>query len=142
MISTKNTPLNRASHAPLPDAKPDNWVDRHAPIATRPWLKLGRFDRPAGTWLLLLPGWQGLTLAAAIGRHAPDWTLMLRFAIGAAVMRAAGCAYNDIVDCDIDLKVARTALRPIPSGQISVKGAWGFVIACALIGLMILLTMN
>ena len=50
------------------------------------------------------------------------------FAIGAAVMRAAGCAYNDIVDRDIDAKVARTALRPIPSGQISVKGAWAFVL--------------
>jgi 4-hydroxybenzoate polyprenyltransferase len=142
MISTKSARGAPHPTAPLPDAKPDNWVDRYAPPAARAWLKLGRFDRPAGTWLLLLPGWQGLSLAAAIGRHAPDWTLMLRFAVGAAVMRAAGCAYNDIVDRDIDLKVARTALRPIPSRQISVRAAWGFVVACALIGLLILLTMN
>jgi 4-hydroxybenzoate polyprenyltransferase len=46
--------------APLPDAAPDNWVDRFAPETLRPWLKLGRFDRPAGIWLLLLPGWQGI----------------------------------------------------------------------------------
>jgi 4-hydroxybenzoate polyprenyltransferase len=57
-------------------------------------------------------------------------------------MRAAGCAYNDIVDRDIDAKVARTALRPIPSGQISVKGAWAFVFGCCGVGLLILLTLN
>jgi 4-hydroxybenzoate polyprenyltransferase len=128
--------------APLPDAEPDNWVDRHAPAALRPWLKLGRFDRPAGTWLLLLPGWQGIALAAALRGQAPSWRLFILFAIGAAVMRAAGCAYNDIVDRDIDAKVARTALRPIPSGQIGVKGAWAFVFGCCGIGLVILLTMN
>ncbi len=136
---TATTPRRDAA---LPDAEPDNWVDRHAPARLRAWLKLGRFDRPAGAWLLLLPGWQGIALADAIQRQAPDWTLMLRFAIGAMVMRAAGCAFNDIVDRDIDAKVARTALRPIPSGQIGVKGAWGFVVGCSLIGLSILLTMN
>ena len=136
---TVTTPVPAGS---LPDAKPDNWVDRFAPMVLRPWLKLGRFDRPAGTWLLLLPGWQGIALAAAMKARAPDWRLLLLFAIGAAVMRAAGCAYNDIVDRDIDAKVARTALRPIPSGQISVKGAWAFVFGCCGIGLLVLLTMN
>ena len=126
----------------LPDAAPDNWIDRHAPPRLRPWLKLGRFDRPAGIWLLLLPGWQGLTLAEAVRGRIPDLDLMVLFVIGAAAMRAAGCAYNDIVDRDIDAKVARTALRPIPSGQISVKQAWGFVLGCLVIGLMVLLTMN
>ena len=52
---------------------------------------------------------------------------MIAFAVGAALMRAAGCAYNDIVDRDIDAKVARTAGRPIPSGQINVKQAWAFL---------------
>jgi 4-hydroxybenzoate polyprenyltransferase len=58
--------------APLPDAAPANWVDRHAPTALRPWLKLGRFDRPVGIWLLMLPGWQGAALAAAMAHKAPD----------------------------------------------------------------------
>ena len=130
--------------APLPDAG-SNWVDRHAPEPLKPWLKLGRFDRPIGIWLLLLPGWQGIALALAMYRKAPglyDGWLFIGFAIGACLMRAAGCAFNDIVDRDIDAKVARTALRPIPSGRITVKQAWGFVVGCSLASLLILLTLN
>ena len=126
--------------APLPDAAPTNWVDRLAPAALRSWLKLGRFDRPAGIWLLMLPGWQGLALAAAMRGDLPDPVLMAEFFLGAALMRAAGCAYNDIVDRDFDAQVARTAGRPIPSGQISVKQAWAFVAVCCLAALAILLT--
>ncbi|WP_374600622.1 4-hydroxybenzoate octaprenyltransferase [Brevundimonas sp.] len=129
---------------PLPDAG-SNWVDRHAPEGLKPWLKLGRFDRPIGVWLLLLPGWQGIALALAQYRKTPDlydaW-LVVGFAIGACLMRAAGCAFNDIVDRDIDAQVARTAQRPIPSGQISVRQAWAFVIGSSLISLLILLTLN
>jgi len=128
--------------APLPDAVATNWVDRHAPVGLRPWLKLGRFDRPTGIWLLLLPGWQGIALAAAMERRLPDLRLIVLFAVGSALMRAAGCAFNDIVDRDIDAKVARTAARPLASGQISVKGALAFVAACCLISLAILLTFN
>ena len=62
-------PYKRCMTAPLPDAAPTNWVDRHAPPALRPWLKLGRFDRPAGIWLLMLPGWQGIALAGAMQRR-------------------------------------------------------------------------
>ena len=130
-----------AATAPLPDAQPSNWVDRFAPVGLRPWLKLGRFDRPAGIWLLMLPGWQGIALADALEQRAPQVSLLAEVLVGAALMRAAGCAYNDIVDRDIDAKVARTALRPIPSGQISVKQAWAFVIACCLAALVILLSL-
>ena len=130
--------------APLPDAG-RNWVDRRAPEGWKPWLKLGRFDRPIGIWLLLLPGWQGIALALAHYRVRPDlyevW-LFVGFAIGACLMRAAGCAFNDIVDRDIDRRVARTAARPVASGRISVKAAWGFVVGCSLISLLILLTLN
>ncbi|HEY8574158.1 4-hydroxybenzoate octaprenyltransferase [Phenylobacterium sp.] len=129
-----------AQTAPLPDAAPTNWVDRFAPAGLRPWLKLGRFDRPTGIWLLMLPGWQGIALAAAERGARPDWRLLLAFFAGAALMRAAGCAYNDIVDRHIDAKVARTAGRPIPSGQISVKQAWGFIAGCCLVALAILLS--
>lgn len=129
------------SGAPLPDAEPTNWVDAYAPAALRPWLKLGRFDRPAGIWLLMLPGWQGIALAAAMQGRLPDPVLLVLFFLGAALMRAAGCAYNDIVDRDIDAKVARTALRPVASGQISVKQAWAFVLGCSLVSLVILLAL-
>jgi len=127
---------------PLPDAAPSNWVDRHAPGWLRPWLRLGRFDRPTGIWLLMLPGWQGIALAAARHGQPPSPLLLLLFFLGAALMRAAGCAYNDIVDRDIDAKVARTAGRPIPAGQISVKQAWVFIALCCAASLAILLSFN
>jgi 4-hydroxybenzoate polyprenyltransferase len=128
--------------APLPDATADNWVDRCAPLGWRPWLKLGRFDRPAGIWLLMLPGWQAIALAAAMRGRWPDPWLLAAFLAGAALMRAAGCAFNDIVDRDIDAKVARTAGRPVASGRISVRQAWGFVAACSLAALLILLRLG
>jgi 4-hydroxybenzoate polyprenyltransferase len=130
--------------APLPDAG-RNWVDARAPEAWKPWLKLGRFDRPVGIWLLLLPGWQGIALALAAEGRTPGayeaW-LFLGFGIGACLMRAAGCAFNDIVDRDIDRQVARTAGRPVASGQISVKQSWAFIVACSLIAFLILLTLG
>ncbi len=129
------------SSTPLPDARPTNWVDRFAPLRLRPWLKIGRFDRPVGIWLLMMPGWQGIALADAMEHRAPNFGLMGLVFLGAALMRAAGCAYNDIVDRDIDAKVARTALRPIPAGEISVGQAWAFVIACCLASLVILLSL-
>jgi 4-hydroxybenzoate polyprenyltransferase len=51
------------------------------------------------------------------------------FFIGAVAMRGAGCTWNDITDRDFDAKVARTAQRPIPSGAVSVRGAYMFVLA-------------
>ena len=128
--------------AQLPDAAPSNWVDRYAPPALQPWLKLGRFDRPTGIWLLMLPGWQGAALAAAMAGALPDPWLLAKVLVGAALMRAAGCAFNDVVDRDIDAKVARTAMRPVASGQISVKQAFAFMALCSLVSLAILLTMG
>jgi 4-hydroxybenzoate polyprenyltransferase len=125
----------------LPDAQPDNWVDRFAPESLRPWLKLGRFDRPTGIWLLMLPGWQGAALAASMAGRWPDLLLLAKIFAGAALMRAAGCAYNDIVDRDLDAKVARTAGRPIASGRISVRQAVAFLIVCSLVAAAILFTL-
>jgi 4-hydroxybenzoate polyprenyltransferase len=127
--------------APLPDAANDNWVDRFAPKRLQPWLKLGRFDRPAGAWLLLLPGWQGIALASARAGLLPDLMLLAKFLVGAFLMRAAGCAWNDVLDRDLDAKVARTARRPVASGEISVKQAIGFLVLCSLVSFAILLTM-
>ena len=128
--------------APLPDAARANWVDRFAPERLRPWLKLGRFDRPAGVWLLMLPGWQGVALGDAPAARGPDARLLALIAVGALCMRAAGCAYNDIVDREVDAKVARTAGRPVASGRISVANAWAFLVALSVAALCVLLATN
>ena len=125
----------------LPDARPDNWVDRFAPEGLRPWLKLGRFDRPTGIWLLMLPGWQGVALATSMAGRWPDLLLLAKIFAGAALMRAAGCAYNDIVDRDLDAKVARTAGRPVASGRISVQQAAAFLVVCSLLAAAVLFTL-
>jgi len=124
----------------LADAPSRNWVDTYAPGATRPYLRLMRADRPIGTWLLLIPCWWGAALAAgAAGQAYPNpWHLVL-FAVGAFVMRGAGCVWNDVTDRDIDAKVARTRGRPIPSGQVSVRQALAFAVALSLVGLAVLL---
>jgi 4-hydroxybenzoate polyprenyltransferase len=134
--------LERAA-ATVPDAPPGNWVDRWAPAAARPYLRLARFDRPVGAWLLLFPCWWSLALAElSEGRPYPSPWYVLLFAIGAFVMRGAGCTYNDIVDREFDAGVARTRNRPIPSGQVSVAAAKLFMVALCLVGLLVLLQFN
>lgn len=106
------------------DAVPGNWVDRLAPEWTRPYLRLSRADRPVGTWLLLIPCWWGLALA--MGAGVPMWFdlwIAIACAIGAVLMRGAGCTWNDITDRDFDGAVARTRSRPIPSGQVTTRQA-------------------
>jgi 4-hydroxybenzoate polyprenyltransferase len=120
-----------------------NWVDTLAPSWLRPYLRLARLDRPIGSWLLLIPCWWSSALAAvaAHARGPSPWHIALFF-IGAFAMRGAGCTWNDIVDRDLDAAVARTASRPIPSGQVSVARAALFLVAQALIGFAVLLTFN
>ncbi|MBF9030693.1 4-hydroxybenzoate octaprenyltransferase [Rhodobacterales bacterium HKCCE3408] len=125
------------------DAYAGNWVDRYAPAGVRPYLRLSRADRPIGTWLLLLPCWWGLGLAAAsTGAQPYDLWIALGCAIGAFLMRGAGCTWNDITDRDIDAGVARTRSRPIPSGQVSPKQALAWAVAQSLVAFCILLTFD
>lgn len=120
-----------------------NWVDRLAPAATRPYLRLARLDRPIGSWLLLMPCWWSAGLAAVAAKApGPNWWHVVLLFVGAFAMRGAGCTWNDILDRDLDGKVARTRSRPIPSGQVSVKQAFGFLFAQALVGLAVLLQFN
>lgn len=125
----------------IADASRQNWVDKYAPENIQPYFKLSRLDRPIGTWLLLYPCWWSLALAAPMGQY-PDPTLFILFAIGALVMRGAGCTINDLADRDIDDKVERTRKRPIPSGQVSVFQAFIWLGLQCLIGLIILLQFN
>jgi len=120
-----------------------NWVDTTAPQWARPYLRVARYDRPIGSWLLLMPCWWSAALASGIAHdlsRLPLWIVL--FFIGAFVMRGAGCTWNDITDRDLDARVERTRSRPIPAGQISVKQALVFMVAQALIGLVVLLQFN
>ena len=120
-----------------------NWVDTRAPLWSRPYFRLARFDRPIGSWLLLMPCWWSAALAAGIAHEPGALPLVIvLFFIGAFVMRGAGCTWNDITDRDLDAKVERTRSRPIPAGQVSVPQALAFLVAQALIGLAVLLQFN
>ncbi|WP_112322352.1 4-hydroxybenzoate octaprenyltransferase [Oceanibium sediminis] len=127
------------------DATKLNWVDRFAPRATRPYLRLSRADRPIGTWLLLTPCWWSLTLAIAADPASAglaDLWWALAMAMGAFLMRGAGCTWNDLADHKIDASVARTRSRPLPSGQVTRRGAVIWMCVQALLAFAILLTFN
>jgi 4-hydroxybenzoate polyprenyltransferase len=120
-----------------------NWVDRSAPLWSRPYLRLSRFDRPIGSWLLLMPCWWSAALASGMAHDIHQLPKMIAlFFIGAFVMRGAGCTWNDITDRDLDAKVERTRSRPIPAGQVTAKQAFAFLVLQALIGLVVLLQFN
>ncbi|MEL7543495.1 MAG: 4-hydroxybenzoate octaprenyltransferase [Pseudomonadota bacterium] len=137
------TPHPDMTDQSVADAVRGNWVDRWAPPAAKPYLRLARMDRPIGTWLLLWPClWSAAIAAQASGAAYPDLWHMLLFAIGATVMRGAGCTFNDLVDRNIDASVARTASRPIPSGQVTARQAAIFMIALSLIGFVVLIQFN
>ena len=106
------------------------------PAALRPYASLMRIDRPIGTWLLFWPCAWGVALA---GGH---WSLFAWLALGAFVMRSAGCVYNDIVDRDLDRQVERTKLRPLASGRVSLRAAWALTIGLSLVGLIVLLQLK
>jgi 4-hydroxybenzoate polyprenyltransferase len=127
----------------IADAGKGNWVDRFAPDWAKPYLKLSRLDRPLPAGLLFWPCAMSLGLAAvARPMVAYNYLSLLLFLIGAVVMRGAGCTFNDIVDRDIDDKVARTRLRPLASGQVSVRQAWVWLVVQSLIGFVILIQFN
>ncbi|MEL7099057.1 MAG: 4-hydroxybenzoate octaprenyltransferase [Pseudomonadota bacterium] len=133
-----------APEGQVADAVRGNWVDTLAPAWSRPYLRLSRADRPIGTWLLLIPCWWGLVLAM-LNTQTPRWEdawIALACAIGAFLMRGAGCTWNDITDRDFDAQVARTRSRPIPSGQVTVRGAVIWMGLQCLVALSILLTFN
>jgi len=140
MTAPPETPAGRTADAS--DILAGHWVLRFAPGPLRPYLRLARIDRPIGTWLLLFPCWWSLSLAASAGYRPPDLRLIGLFALGALIMRGAGCSYNDIVDRDIDGRVARTAGRPIPSGQITLTQAIVFLATLLALGLAVLLQFN
>jgi len=132
--------MNDTAQTAASDIPKGGWVDRFLPRAARPYARLARLDRPIGTWLLLFPCWWSIALARP--DLAEGLRLFVLFGLGAVVMRGAGCTYNDIVDRDFDAAVARTADRPIPSGDVGVRAAVAFLLAQLLVAFVILLQLN
>jgi 4-hydroxybenzoate polyprenyltransferase len=137
------SPEMPAGSGVVADAQRGNWVDRFAPDWLKPYARLARWDRPIGFWLLFWPC--GFSLALAAVRQPANgfdwWALALCF-VGAIAMRGAGCTFNDLVDTDIDMKVARTRSRPIPSGQVSKTNAVVFLAMQAMVGFLVLIQFN
>ena len=138
--------MHEPDEAPEPDgivadAVSGNWVDRIAPAWSRPYLRLSRADRPIGTWLLLIPCWWGVLLAGLQTRpEFGDLWIIIACAIGAFLMRGAGCTWNDLTDREFDAKVARTRSRPLPSGQVTPRQAVIWMIVQSVLAFLILLT--
>ena len=113
------------------------------PPRLRDYAQLARFDRPIGWWLLFWPCAWGVLLAGGMpSLRSGEWALLGWLLLGSIAMRGAGCVYNDIVDADIDRKVARTAARPVASGRVSSRAAWVWLGLLCLIGLAVLLQLR
>lgn len=133
--------MNTKNHT---DIKQEGWARRVLPPSLAPYAYLGRFDRPIGIWLLLLPGWWSIMLASGgVARmDGKAWMIFVLFGIGAVLMRAAGCVVNDLWDRKLDAQVERTRMRPLASGAVSVRQALVFLFILLLMGLVVLLQFN
>jgi 4-hydroxybenzoate polyprenyltransferase len=123
------------------DIDRQHWTLRYLPAWARPYGRLARWDRPIGTWLLLLPCWW----SAALGSREHWGNLigwMALFALGALAARGAGCTWNDIVDREIDAKVERTRDRPLPAGEVKLKGALIWMVLQSMVCVAILFKLN
>jgi 4-hydroxybenzoate polyprenyltransferase len=121
----------------VPDSEHKGLVAR-LPQPWRNYALLARFDRPIGSWLLFWPCAWGLFLGGGTGQ----WAILAWMLLGAIAMRGAGCVYNDIVDADLDARVARTALRPIASGAVTKRAAWIWLLTLCAVGLVVLLQLR
>ncbi|MBT5654392.1 MAG: 4-hydroxybenzoate octaprenyltransferase, partial [Alphaproteobacteria bacterium] len=130
-MNSINSKANRLSQNP--------WV-AFLPEQFQPYAYLGRFDKPIGVWLLLAPCLWSITLASYPG--LPDGEILLLFFMGAFLMRAAGCAYNDLLDKTYDAQVQRTYTRPIASGQLLERQGMLFLAFLLSVSLLILVQFN
>ncbi|MEE2995512.1 MAG: 4-hydroxybenzoate octaprenyltransferase [Pseudomonadota bacterium] len=115
------------------------WVDRLMPRPTHPFIRLSRFDRPIGTWLLLFPCWWSIAMASI---NPPHCHLFVLFGIGALLMRGGGCTWNDILDRNLDSQVERTRDRPLPAGEVTVRQAFSWLLVQLTISAVILFLFN
>ena len=101
--------------------------------------RLMRLDKPIGILLLLWPTLWALWIAS---RGVPDWITLLIFITGTVLMRSAGCVMNDIADRKYDGLVERTKNRPLATGEVSLKEAYGLAILLALSAFCLVLLFN
>ncbi|MGC0422697.1 4-hydroxybenzoate octaprenyltransferase [Embleya sp. AB8] len=135
-VAPAPSPAPALAPAPRPTRPAARCVAR-MPLAIRPYLELMRVDRPVGTWLVVLPGWTAVAMAADArpGARVP-LTVAVLFAVG-FLTRGAGCTVNDILDRRFDARVTRTTGRPLAAGTIGVRRAWAFFGAQCLVALPI-----
>ena len=103
------------------------------------YLDLIRWNRPAGTYLLLWPTLSALWIAAG---GFPGWRLVGVYVLGTFLTRSAGCAFNDVADRGFDLHVKRTAARPVTSGAVAPRDALAVGAALVLLAFALVLTTN
>lgn len=103
------------------------------------YLDLIRWDRPAGSYLLLWPTLSALWFAAG---GFPGWHLLVVFVLGTFLMRSAGCAVNDVADREFDRHVKRTAQRPVTSGRVQPREALGVGALLAFLAFVLVLSTN
>ena len=108
-----------------------------APSRLALYLDLIRWNRPAGSYLLLWPTLSALWIAAD---GFPGWHLLAVFTLGTFLMRSAGCAVNDVADRDFDKHVKRTENRPVTRGAVSVKEALALGAVLALVAFALVVT--
>ena len=109
------------------------------PAKWHAYYRLTRLDKPIGIWLLLWPTLWGLLIA---GQGSPQPWVVTVFVLGTILMRSAGCALNDIADRHWDGAVARTKLRPLATGEISVKEAYGVALGLTLFAFLLVCTLG
>lgn len=130
-------PKNGQQTQAFTDISMQSWVDRFLPMTWIPYAKTMRIDRPIGFLLLAFPGWWAILMSA----EPAQWGLLPLFGLGAILMRGAGCAYNDWVDKDLDMKVTRTMVRPYASGQLKQSDMFKLMLCLLGVSFLILLTL-
>ena len=102
-------------------------------------IKLIRLDKPIGTLLLLWPTLWALWIASD---GWPGITPLLIFTLGTFLMRSAGCIVNDFADRNVDGFVERTASRPLVTGTVSNKEAFGLFLILIFLSFLLVLQTN
>ncbi len=106
------------------------------PAAVRPYALLARFDRPIGWWLLYWPCIYGLALSGGL---IAQWDLALWMLCRPARRRRYRGQRSG---WRRSRRAGPAGRRPLASGAVSLKAAWGWLLALCAIGLVVLVQLN